>query len=221
MSFAVAPGEHIALIGATGAGKTSILKLLTRLYEPQSGTIELDGGDIRSYPLTDLRRCVGIVPQDVFLFGGDILSNIRLGHPEIGEVEAKAAADRLHLDEVVARFPLGYREPVRERGANLSAGERQLVAFARVLAVAPPVLALDEATSNVDSNTEHLLQDAMHEVMRGRTSLTIAHRLSTIRDVDRILVLHKGEVVEQGTHAELMGRRGVYWRLYQLQFDGA
>ena len=219
VSFAVAPGERVAVVGATGAGKTTILKLLTRLYDIQEGHVLLDGADIREYGLADLRGRVGIVPQDVFLFGGDILGNIRLGHPEITDEEAARAADSLHLDQVVARFPRGYREPVRERGANLSSGERQLIAFARVLAVAPKVLALDEATSNVDTNTEHLLQEAVHKLMEGRTSLIIAHRLSTIRDVDRILVLHKGELVEEGSHDELLARRGVYWRLVQLQYQ--
>jgi len=219
VSFAVAPGERVAIVGATGGGKSTLLKLLTRLYDVQSGSIELDGVDIRRYALKDLRSRVGIVPQDVFLFGGDVLANIRLGHPEITDTEARAAADRLHLDQVVARFPRGYREPVRERGANLSSGERQLVAFARVLAVAPRVLALDEATSNVDTRTEHLLQGAVHELMRGRTALIIAHRLSTIRDVERILVVHKGRLVEEGTHDELLARRGVYRRLYELQYQ--
>jgi ATP-binding cassette subfamily B protein len=218
-TYTVAPGGRGANVGATGAGKTTILKLLTRLYDLNGGAIELDGVDVREYALSDLRRRVGIVPQDVFLFGGTLLENVRLGHPEIDDEEAARAADRLHLNRVVARFPLGYREPVRERGANLSAGERQLFAFARVLAVAPPVLVLDEATSNVDAETEHLLHEAVHELIQGRTSLVIAHRLSTIHDVDRILVLHKGELVEDGTHEQLLARRGVYWRLYRLQYQ--
>jgi len=219
VSFRVEAGERVAVVGATGAGKTTILKLLTRLYDVQQGGVLLDGVDVREYALADLRTRVGIVPQDVFLFSGTVLENVRLGHPEISDADAITAADALHLDEVVRRFPQGYQEPVRERGANLSSGERQLVAFARVLAVAPRVLALDEATSNVDSHTEHLLQDAVHMLMEGRTALIIAHRLSTIRDVDRILVFHKGELVEQGTHDELLDAGGVYWRLYQLQYQ--
>lgn len=218
VSFEIAPGESVAILGATGAGKTTILKLLTRLYDIQGGTIELDGVDLREYALKDLRGRVGIVPQDVFLFAGDLIENIRLGHPEVSVEQAVAAADRLHLDEIVKRFPGGYNELVRERGANLSAGERQLVAFARVLAVEPRVLALDEATSNVDTQLEHLLQDAVGTLMRGRTSLVIAHRLSTVRDVDRILVLHKGKLMEQGGHEELLAARGFYWRLHSMQF---
>ena len=217
VSFRVAPGERVALVGATGAGKTTVLKLLTRLYDPTHGRILLDGVELRDHPLRELRRRVALVPQDVFLFEGTILENIRLGKPEIGDEQAQAAADRLHLDEFVARFPRGYREPVRERGKNLSAGEKQLLSFARVLAASPPVLALDEATSNVDSHTEHVLQQAVHELMAGRTSLAVAHRLSTVRDGDRILVFHQGELVEEGDHAALMARRGVYWRLVELQ----
>ncbi len=218
VSIRIAPGERVAIVGATGAGKTTILKLLTRMYDIQEGAILLDGVDIRDYAVKDLRQRIGVVTQDVFLFEGDILSNIRLGFSNVSDEDAIAAADRLHLDDVVARFPGGYREPVRERGKNLSAGEKQLVAFARVLALAPKVLILDEATSNVDTHTEHLLQEAVHLLMAGRTSLIIAHRLSTIRDVDRILVMHKGRLVEDGTHEELLARRGVYWRLYQLQY---
>ena len=212
-------GERIALVGATGAGKTTIISLLTRLYEQQSGEILLDGVDTRQLSRTDLRRRVGVVPQDVFLFQGEILDNIRLGHPDITEADAIRAANRLHLDEIVARFPSGYHEFLAERGKNLSAGEKQLIAFARMLVVAPDVLALDEATSNVDSHTEHLLQEAVHQLMTGRTSLIIAHRLSTILDVDRILVMHSGQLVEEGTHEALMSKRGVYWRLYQLQYQ--
>ena len=218
LSFEIQAGESVAILGATGAGKSTILKLLTRLYDVQEGTIELDGVDIRDLDLSSLRRAVGIVPQDVFLFRGDILENIRLGHPEVSEAQATAAADGLHLDRIVKRFPGGYRELVRERGGNLSAGERQLVACARVLALEPRVLALDEATSNVDTQLEQLLQEAVGTLMHGRTSLIVAHRLSTVREVDRILVMHQGRLVESGSHAELLALRGRYWRLHGLQF---
>jgi ATP-binding cassette subfamily B multidrug efflux pump len=217
LSFRIAPGERVALVGATGAGKTTVLKLLTRLYDPDQGRILLDGVDLRDHRLAQLRSRVALVPQDVFLFEGTILENIRLGKPEVGAAQARAAADRLHLDEFVARFPRGYEEPVRERGKNLSAGEKQLLSFARVLAASPPVLALDEATSNVDSHTEQRLQEAVHELMEGRTSLAVAHRLSTVRDVDRILVFHRGRLAEQGRHDELLALRGIYWRLVELQ----
>jgi ATP-binding cassette subfamily B protein len=221
VSFEVKPGEKVAFVGATGAGKTTILKLLTRLYEVNSGAIEIDGLNVKEYALKDLRSRVGIVQQDVFLFAGNILDNIHLGHPEIDDATAAAAADELHLDVVVARLPGGYYEPVREMGKGLSSGERQLISFARVLALRPSVLALDEATSSVDSHMESLLQEAVGRVMRDRTSLIIAHRLSTIRDVDRILVMHKGELVEQGSHAELLSQKGFYWKLYKLQYDSA
>jgi ATP-binding cassette, subfamily B, multidrug efflux pump len=219
INFRIAPGEKVALVGATGAGKSTILKLLTRLYDLDQGRILFDGVDIRNYEISALRRCIGLVPQDVFLFEGNILDNIRLGKPEITEADAIAAAERLHLDRMVRRFPNSWYEAVRERGRNLSAGEKQLLSFARVLAAAPCVLVLDEATSNVDSHTEHLLQDAVHELMKGRTSLAIAHRLSTIRDVDRILVFHKGELIEQGGHDQLIAQGGVYARLVRLQYS--
>lgn len=218
VSFSVAPGEKVALVGATGAGKTTVLKLLTRLYDPTEGRITLDGIDLRDYEARDLRKRIGLVPQDVFLFEGDILENIRLGNVNVSEEKAIAAATRLHLDQLVSRFPGGWREPVRERGRNLSAGEKQLISFARVLAASPRVLVLDEATSNVDSHTEHILQEAVRDIMQGRTSLAIAHRLSTVRDADRILVFHQGELAEQGTHEELMQQEGLYACLVALQY---
>jgi ATP-binding cassette, subfamily B, multidrug efflux pump len=218
LSFRIAPGEKVAIVGATGSGKSTVLKLLTRLYDAQEGAIRLDGVDVRDYPVAELRRRVGVVLQDVFLFEGTILDNLRLGHPEITPEQAIAAADRLHLDRIVGRFPRGYLEPVAERGKNLSSGERQLVSFARALAVAPPVLVLDEATSNVDTRTEALLQGALAELIKGRTALIIAHRLSTIRGCDRILVLDGGRLVEEGRHEELLARGGRYKALHDLQY---
>ncbi|NQU50373.1 MAG: ABC transporter ATP-binding protein [Planctomycetes bacterium] len=218
VSFDVKPGQKVALVGATGAGKSTVLKLLTRLYDVTGGRILLDGVDIRELDPTDLRRHVGLVPQDVFLFEGNILENIRLGKPEVSTADVQEAARRLHLDRMVERFASGWEEPVLERGRNLSAGEKQLLSFARVMVASPSVLVLDEATSNVDSNTEKVLQEAVHELMEGRTSIAIAHRLSTVRDVDSILVFHKGEIVEQGSHEELLQADGVYARLVRLQY---
>jgi ATP-binding cassette subfamily B protein len=219
VGFDVAPAERVALVGATGSGKSTILKLLMRLYDVQGGAVLLDGVDVRDMALREVRSRVGMVTQDVFLFEGDVLSNIRLGAPHISEEQAVQAAERLKLGRVVQRFPAGYRENVRERGANLSAGERQLVVFARALAAQPELLAFDEATSNVDTQTEELLQQAVKELMSGRTALVVAHRLSTVRDVDRILVMERGEIVEEGRHEDLLARRGVYWRLHELQYQ--
>jgi ATP-binding cassette, subfamily B, multidrug efflux pump len=217
VSFRIEPGERVAVVGATGSGKSTLLRLLSRLYDVQSGRVTVDDIDVRDYALASLRGRIGVVTQDVFLFEGDVLENLMLGGA-IEERRALEAATALGLDKIVSRFPGGYHEPVRERGRNLSAGEAQLVSFARVLARSPAVLALDEATSNVDTGTEELLQSAVHTLMQGRTALIIAHRLSTIRDVDRILVLHKGELVESGTHEELLAKGGVYDHLYQLQY---
>ncbi|MDP3936671.1 MAG: ATP-binding cassette domain-containing protein, partial [Deltaproteobacteria bacterium] len=219
VSFIVKPGEKIALVGHTGAGKTSIIKLLARFYEPQSGQIFLDGVDIRRLRLHDLRRHIGIVLQDVFAFSGDIDYNIRLGNPDISPERAREAARHVNADRFVERLPNGYHEQIRERGGNLSVGQRQLLSFARALAYDPAILVLDEATSSVDTETEILIQDAVHKLMSGRTSVVIAHRLSTIRYVDRIIVLHKGKVREVGTHAELLSERGIYYKLYQLQYQ--
>jgi len=217
ISFEIKAGERVAVVGATGSGKSTLLKLLSRLYDVQVGSITMDGIDVRNYKLSTLRNRIGVVNQDVFLFEGDVLENLRLGS-DIEEGPAIAAATELGLDRIVARFPGGFHEPVRERGRNLSAGEAQLISFARVLARSPAVLALDEATSNVDTGTEEILQAAVHKLMQGRTALIIAHRLSTIRDVDRILVLHKGELVESGSHDELLSQGGVYQHLYQMQY---
>jgi len=218
ISFEVQPGERVALVGATGAGKTSILSILTRLYEIQSGRILLDGIDIRELALKDLRRQVGIVLQDAFLFAGDIENNIRLGNPQIEPRQIRAAAEAVHAHHFIESLPQGYQTVLTERGATLSTGQRQLLSLARVLAFDPAILVLDEATSSIDTQTEELIQKAMHQVMQGRTSLVVAHRLSTIQDCDRILVLHKGVVRESGTHKELLQQKGLYARLYELQF---
>ena len=218
VSFRVAPGEKVAIVGHTGAGKTTIIKLLSRLYEPQRGEILLDGVDIRNLRARDLRRHVGVVLQDVFIFSGDVDYNIRLGNDAIPEERAREAARHVNADRFIHRMPEGYHEEIREGGGNLSAGQRQLLSFARALAHDPPILVLDEATSSVDTDTELLIRDAVRKLMRGRSAIVIAHRLSTIRDVDRIIVLHKGRVREEGTHAELLARRGIYHKLYELQY---
>lgn len=218
LSFTVKPGEKIAVVGHTGAGKTTIIRLLSRFYEPQSGEILLDGVNIRNLRLRELRRHLGVVLQDVFIFSGDIDYNIRLGNPEITQQQARDAARNVNADRFIQRLPQGYHEELRERGGNLSVGQRQLLSFARALAYDPAILILDEATSSVDTETELLIQAAVRELMRGRTSIVIAHRLSTIRDVDRILVLHKGRLREAGTHADLLAQRGIYYKLYELQY---
>ena len=218
VSFRVAAGERIALVGHTGAGKTTVLKLLARLYEPDAGRILLDGVDIREIPRTELRRHLAFVLQDVFLFTGDLASNISLGRADISQAEIEDAARTVHLEGLVRRLPHGYGQQVHERGLNFSGGERQLLSFARALAQRPQVLLLDEATASVDTETEALIKDALHQLIEDKTSIVVAHRLSTIRDVDRIYVLHHGELREVGTHATLLAERGLYWRLYKLQY---
>jgi ATP-binding cassette subfamily B protein len=218
LSFEVRPGERVALVGATGAGKTSILSVLTRLYDIDAGRILLDGTDVRALDLQDLRRQVGVVLQDVFLFAGDIERNIRLGEPGIGPERVREAARLVAADRFIDRLPEGYASEVTERGGTLSVGQRQLLSLARVLAFDPAILVLDEATSSVDTETELLIRAALHRVLERRTALVVAHRLSTIQDCDRILVLHKGRLRESGTHTELLRERGLYARLYELQF---
>ncbi len=219
VSFEVSPGETVAIVGATGSGKTTIISLLTRLYDVQQGCICIDGRDIRELDLRRLRASVGVVLQDVFLFSGTIAGNIRMNEPGISREAVETAARHVNADPFIRRLPDGYDSPVHERGATLSAGQRQLLAFARALAFDPSILVLDEATSSVDTETEMLIQDALDKLMQGRTTIVIAHRLSTIQKADKIIVLHKGEVREIGTHAELLAAGGIYHRLYQLQYQ--
>jgi ATP-binding cassette subfamily B protein len=220
VSFSVAAGETVAIVGATGSGKTTLVKLLAGFYDVQRGAVKIDGVDVRNWRLERLRRSVGIVLQDVTLFRGDVAYNITLGREEIGRERMVAAASAVHAHRFVSRLPSGYAEPVRERGNNFSTGQRQLLSFARALAYDPAILVLDEATSSVDPETEVLIRDALERLLAGRTAILIAHRLSTIERADRIIVLHHGEVREIGTHAELLARDGIYAKLYRLQFAG-
>ncbi|MCD4829507.1 MAG: ABC transporter ATP-binding protein/permease [Candidatus Cloacimonetes bacterium] len=219
ISFVVKPGEKIALVGHTGSGKTSIINLLGDLYAYQKGEILVDGKPLNDYALSDLRHDIGIVQQDVFLFSGTIHDNIALGDDSIDEARLEEVSRHVNVYDFIDSLPGRFEEPVMERGATFSVGQRQLIAFARVLAYDPAIFVLDEATSNIDTETEIKIQDALSKVMAGRTSIIIAHRLSTIKHVDRILVLHKGELVEQGSHDELIAQRGLYYDLYRLQFE--
>jgi ATP-binding cassette, subfamily B, multidrug efflux pump len=217
IDFTVEPGKSVALVGATGAGKTSIISLLTRFYDVQKGRVTLDGVDVRDLDPRATRRALALVLQDVYLFSGTIASNIRLGS-DISDERVEAAARAVHAHSFISALKDGYATEVRERGSTLSVGQKQLLSFARALAHDPRVLVLDEATSSVDTETEQLIQDALKTLLRGRTAIVIAHRLSTIQNVDEILVMHKGQIRERGTHAELLAARGLYWRLYQLQY---
>jgi ATP-binding cassette subfamily B protein len=218
VSFEVRPGQRIGIVGATGSGKTTLINLLLRFYDVNRGRITIDGVDVRALDLADLRGLFSLVLQDVHLFSGTIASNIRLGTASITDEQVTGAAKAVHADRFISELSLGYEHPVAERGATLSVGQKQLLSFARALAFDPEILVLDEATSSVDTETELTIRDALKVLMAGRTTLAIAHRLSTIQDMDKILVMHHGELREAGTHQELLARRGIYYKLYQLQF---
>jgi ATP-binding cassette subfamily B protein len=218
VSFRIRPGESVGIVGWTGSGKSTLIRLLVRLYDVDSGRVLLDGVDVRDYDIHDLRRAVGVVLQDHFLFAGSVANNISLGDPRVGEEQVREAARRVHADGIIAWLPGGYEEQVRERGSNFSMGERQLLSFARAVAFDPAVLVLDEATASVDPETERKIQSALDELLEGRSTIVIAHRLATVRHVDRILVLHQGELTEQGSHDELVAQEGgIYSTLVRLQ----
>jgi ATP-binding cassette, subfamily B, multidrug efflux pump len=218
VSFEVKPGERIGIVGATGSGKTTLINLLLRFYDVQRGSVTIDGVDVRKRALDDLRQMFSLVLQDVHLFSGTIADNIRLGNSSITDAQVRAAAQAVHADVFIDRLAAGYDAPVAERGSTLSVGQKQLLSFARALAFNPRVLILDEATSSVDTETELLIRDALNTLMAGRTTIAIAHRLSTIQDMDKILVLHKGVLRESGTHQELLAARGIYYKLFELQY---
>jgi ATP-binding cassette subfamily B protein len=219
VSFEVGPGERVGIVGATGAGKSTLINLLLRFYDVTSGRILIDGLDVRDMDLHALRSLFSLVLQDVHLFSGTVAANIRLGNDAISDSAVRQAAEAVHAHRFIRELPDGYDHALGERGATLSVGQKQLLSFARALAFDPRILILDEATSSVDTETELLIREALHVLMSGRTTLAIAHRLSTIQDMDKILVLHKGRVREMGTHQELLSRRGIYYRLYQLQYQ--
>ena len=221
VSFTVKPGERLAIVGATGSGKTTIINLLCRFYDIQRGRIRIDGVDIKEWDVEALRRRVGVVQQDVFLFSGDIGANIRLRNRDISEQKVEQAAKDVNADRFISRLPGEYGHAVSEMGGTLSGGQRQLLAFARTIAFDPDVLVLDEATSSVDTETEAWIQDALGRLMRSRTSIVIAHRISTVRRAHRILVIHKGEIRETGTHEALLAGKGIYHRLHKLQYIGS
>jgi ATP-binding cassette subfamily B protein len=218
VSFEVRPGQRLGIVGATGSGKTTLVNLLLRFYDVQRGRITVDGVDIRKMDLHELRGLFSLVLQDVHLFTGTIGDNIRLGDASIDDARVREAARAVHAEPFINRMPDGYASRVAERGSTLSVGQKQLLSFARALAFDPRVLILDEATSSVDTETELLIRDALRVLMAGRTTIAIAHRLSTIQDMDHILVLHKGQLREQGTHQALLSQRGIYFKLFELQY---
>jgi ATP-binding cassette, subfamily B, multidrug efflux pump len=218
VSFTIEPGETVAIVGHTGAGKTTIISLLTRLYDIQKGAIRIDGVDVREMDLAALRRRFGVVLQDPFLFTGTVEGNIRLGSEWIDDARIAQAAEDVNLADFIRRLPKGFQQEVNERGSTLSTGQKQLISFARALAHDPKILILDEATSSVDTETEFRVRDALSRMVRGRTSVIIAHRLSTIQQANKIIVMHKGRVREMGTHQQLLANRGIYYKLYQLQY---
>ena len=218
VSFSIDPGQTVAFVGHTGAGKTTIISLLLRFYDVQRGAIRMDGVDIRDMDLADLRRRFGVVLQDPFLFSGTLADNIRLGSRWIKDEAIQEAAEQVNVADFIRSLPAGFAEEVRERGSTLSTGQKQLISFARALAHDPKILILDEATSSVDTETEFRVREALTRMVEGRTSIVIAHRLSTIQRADKIVVMHKGRVREVGSHQELLAQRGIYWKLYQLQY---
>ena len=218
VSFTIEPGETIAVVGHTGAGKTTLISLLLRFYDVQTGVIRVGGTDVRDLDPRELRRQFGVVLQDPYLFTGTLEDNIRLGTPGISRAAVEQAAEQVNLTEFIHSLPEGFDQPIRERGSGLSTGQKQLISFARALAHSPRFLILDEATSSVDTDTEFRVREALNRMVEGRTSIVIAHRLSTIQRADRILVMHKGRLRESGTHQELLARRDIYWKLYQLQY---
>jgi ATP-binding cassette, subfamily B, multidrug efflux pump len=218
VSFTIEPGQTVAIVGHTGAGKTTIISLLMRFYDVQKGAVRIDGVDVKEMDLADLRRRFGVVLQDPFLFTGTVEGNIRLGTAWIEDSDIEKAAEDVNLADFVRTLPRGFKEEVRERGSTLSTGQKQLISFARALAHEPKILILDEATSSVDTETEFRVRDALNRMVEGRTSVVIAHRLSTVQRADKIIVMHKGQVREMGTHQELLAQRGIYYKLYQLQY---
>ena len=217
-SFTIEPGSTVAIVGHTGAGKTTIISLLLRFYDVQKGAIRIDGVDIRDMDLNDLRRRYGVVLQDPFLFSGTVADNIRLGSRWIQDESVENAAEQVNVADFIRSLPGGFEEEVRERGSTLSTGQKQLISFARALAHNPKILILDEATSSVDTETEFRVREALTRMVEGRTSIIIAHRLSTIQRANKIIVMHKGQVREIGSHQQLLAQRGIYWKLYQLQY---